>query len=320
MKKPDQHIIQRYLNQQCSKQEAELVLEWFATPEGQVFYEAYLENNIQQINLEADSYDSVYVNDQKILHKIYDKVEAKPSSKSRNMWSYGIAAAVSFILLSAVSAWWFAFENDVLVQTAFGEVREIRLPDGSKVLLNANSELKYNDESPREIWLKGEAFFDVVHTATDAPFKVYTNDLIVNVLGTEFNVNTRREKTDVVLSEGKVSLEIDKVVTKEPLFMEPGEKVSFSQQQKSLKKELVNAQAYTSWTQGTIVFDHTPMSEVFQHLEDTYGVDVKIDHKHELLQKQLTGEVVQNLEVTLTLLEKTFDIKLDKKGSAIYLN
>ena len=92
-----------------------------------------------------------------------------------------VAASLT-ILLSMVSLVVYMifgsqYLNEVEVVTNFGELKTITLPDGSVVKLNSNSKLRYDENwsgvEEREIWLEGEAFFDVIHTKQNTPFKVY---------------------------------------------------------------------------------------------------------------------------------------------------
>ena len=105
-------------------------------------------------------------------------------------------------------------QNDSLrfatLHTAFGQRKELTLPDGSKIILNANSTLKYpaewNAGTPRRFELAGEASFEVVDRpeGLQDDFIVYTEDGFVSVLGTQFVVAERGAGTRVVLGEGKV--------------------------------------------------------------------------------------------------------------------
>jgi ferric-dicitrate binding protein FerR (iron transport regulator) len=316
MKRPDPSLIESYLSHQCSAEEAAIVLEWLATPEGQAYYEQYLDGQMMGWEMNASQLEQ---NDhQKTLAGIYQRIstaeKVKPIRNSAWYW-----AAASIILLIG-TVWSITYLTNDLQQvaTAYGETKKVELPDGTVVFLNANSSLTYQEEMPREVELKGEAYFQVFHTRDDAPFRVITSDLTVNVLGTEFNVNTRHEKTDVVLNEGKVKLDFVRMVKSKSLLMEPGEKVSYSQKSGTYQIKLVDPEAYTLWKSGTLNFDHTPLREVFQLLRDLYGVEIILENK-QVLDKVFTGQVNQELDVIMTLIEKSFDLKSEKVGDTIYL-
>ncbi|MEQ9438986.1 MAG: FecR domain-containing protein [Cyclobacteriaceae bacterium] len=317
MRKPKPEVIERYFINQCTPEEAELVLSWLATSEGQAFYEMYLNRRIQEGAFPASS---LPMNEEKALKGIYARIHQRENTRPTKARAWSLrAAAVVLLLLSSWVIWYSLQSIEQTVKTAYGETRNITLEDGTQVILNANSSFSYKKNHPREVWLTGEAFFTVSHTQDDDLFKVHTSDLTVNVLGTEFNVNTRHKKTDVVLSNGRVKLEIERNLKKESLLMQPGDKVTYSSPENVLERKVVQPTNYSSWVKGTVIFDHTPLKHIFQHIEDTYGVRIEVQNPS-LLNREFNGEVADNLEMMLMLLQKTFDIKLTQKGDTIYLN
>lgn len=129
-------------------------------------------------------------------------------------------AAVAAVLIGVVfmMRWWNDEEPLMVFETGFGENVEFVLDDGTKIYLNANSRLTWNNdwkkEGIRKANLEGEAYFDVAHqeqkdgynSSSRMPFEVYTQDLTIRVLGTSFNAIQRRGKTEVLLDEGEVEL------------------------------------------------------------------------------------------------------------------
>ncbi|MDZ7690866.1 MAG: FecR domain-containing protein [Balneolaceae bacterium] len=98
------------------------------------------------------------------------------------------------------------------IQTARGERASMEFSDGSRVILNSMSTLRFPkvfEGTKRELHLEGEAFFQVAHNK-ERPFVVHANGVEVNVLGTEFNVNSYRENeaVEVVVREGKVAVNV----------------------------------------------------------------------------------------------------------------
>src|SRR5690606_25698590 len=124
-----------------------------------------------------------------------------------------------------------------------GKKFQIQLSDGTLVHLNAGSSLRYPvdflSEGPRQVFLSGEAYFDVAKNASN-PFIVNVDDLEVRVLGTQFNVSaySEDEYIDVVLVEGSVNLN-----KKEGDMVElsPGQKGSYKQNSDSITVNEVNA-------------------------------------------------------------------------------
>lgn len=169
----------------------------------------------------------------------------KPSDKQNFRW-VGVAAVVALALFA--SLWWVLWnDSQIEFQTNFGETLEILLPDGSQVILNANSSLSYQkglgNANIREVWVTGEAFFKVRHLLDHRPFKVYPSSGIeVEVLGTEFNVYQRKNKTKILLTEGNVTLSFADSPNQSKILMNPGDLVEYEEKkfksQKSVPKPM----------------------------------------------------------------------------------
>jgi ferric-dicitrate binding protein FerR (iron transport regulator) len=233
---------------------------------------------------------------------------------------YAAAAAVTLILMLST---YFLFQQQEPwkeYHTAYGETRTVVLPDNSQVILNANSTLRilkdWNDKADREIWLEGEAFFSVVHTKTNQPFRVRTDDGVsVDVLGTMFNVYKRTLKTTVILKSGQIRLNLPMAETQEKILMKPGDMVEFKG--KKYKKEEVDPQLYTAWTQNKIILNHTSLGEMVRMLRDNYGLEVKVADAT-LLEQTVSGSMpLANAEELLQQMAKAFQLKITREGSTI---
>lgn len=157
--------------------------------------------------------------------------------------------------------------------TTFG----LTLSDGSKVTLNAGSELKYpvqfiTNEKNRTVYLNGEAFFEVAKNEKQ-PFIVNTKDMDVEVLGTQFNVTsyTMDDKTYTVLVEGTVAAH-NKLAVQEAKVLNPNQKVFF--EGNMLTKEVVNVQKYIAWVYGQLVFVDDSFEVINNKLERKYNVTI----------------------------------------------
>jgi DNA-directed RNA polymerase specialized sigma24 family protein len=120
------------------------------------------------------------------------------------------------------------------------------------------------DKKDRVVWMQGEAFFDINHLENNQKFIVKALNIDVEVLGTQFNVNSRRNNTTVVLNSGKVKLNHDDLVNDE--FMDPGDLVEFSGHEKKIRKKVVNPEQFSSWKSNILIFKATPLSEIAQTL------------------------------------------------------
>lgn len=240
---------------------------------------------------------------------------------------YQLAAVWIGILLVALSTFlYFQTRHAVSHRTGYGETRVVWLPDQSQVTLNANSSIRFyrnwSARQPREVWLKGEAFFDV-RKAEDADVPgsrllVHAASVQVQVQGTRFDVHNRRGKVRVVLSEGEVKLQVQNMAGR-PVLLRPGDMVEVSPGEKGVSRKRVKPAAYTMWRHHQMVFEETPLREVAQALEDYFGVEVRIATP-DLAARRFTGSVpTQDLRVLLTVLSESFGIRISRKADQIIM-
>jgi ferric-dicitrate binding protein FerR (iron transport regulator) len=251
-----------------------------------------------------------------------------------------VGAALGALALgfAGLGLWQRATTAPILAWTSYatkaGERRELTLPDGSRVTLNANSVLKlattWQPGHAREVWLAGEAFFRVRHTAppqltavaaasANVKFTVHAGPLDVAVLGTQFDVLNRPGRTKVVLQSGQVQLRDLRAGQQETLLLKPGELAEFRPAASAapLAKRPVDAALYAAWTSGHLDFTDTPVAEVIALLEDTYGLRVTLGNPA-LRQQKLSGSVPsQDLNVLLATLAKSLDTSVHRTSNHV---
>lgn len=222
------------------------------------------------------------------LANLQRRVQSAGKAGVRRMKVWRLTAvAASVAILCLVGLFWFGQQNTATVYaTDFGERRRILLPDSSTIELNSNSTLRFfsarwGKNDPREVWLEGEAFFDVEKkTDTGVKFIVHAGEVSVEVLGTQFNVNSRREQTQVVLAEGSIRLQVnDDQLEQKELIMQPGELAEYQPGNHQLQLRNVEAGAYSAWKDGMIIFDRMELSKALERLEDVYGVQFEIQNE-----------------------------------------
>lgn len=260
-------------------------------------------------------------------HTVQEKAPARLVALSRpekKGWLRGIAAAVALLLLVAASYYWLKRQSyGQEIATLYGEMRRIRLPDGSSVTLNANSTIHFDKDisgqKVRQVWLDGEAFFSVMHTSTNQQFVVHTPELDIEVLGTEFNVMKRKDHVKVLLSTGKIKLHIKKsgISGQKELYMKPGDLVELYTGQPLSMKKKVNASSYCAWTQNRLVFEDTPMKEITEQLQNIYGWKIVVNDPS-IMQEKLTGEIgTGNEDDLLDALSKAMDLRFIKRKDTV---
>lgn len=232
----------------------------------------------------------------------------------RRVFLQRIAAAASVLILISLSLWFWVVQPNYgmqMVATGYGEWKTLTLPDGSKIQLNASSQVRYprNWEvgKDREVWLEGEAFFEVEKDKEGAKFTVFTNDLAIEVLGTAFNVHNRGQETEVFLEEGAVRLDWEEEQQK----MVPGELVVFSSEKKEITEyREAPAELHTSWKDGALIIKDEPVAAIFDKIEVIFGYPVVTQDKELLKAVKTIAIPMDDIEVAIPILERVLAIEI----------
>ena len=247
-----------------------------------------------------------------------------PSNFRRRTWSMA-AAFIGCLLLAGAALWYYGQDDSVRYATQFGQTKTVTLPDGTEVMLNANSELRvpeqWPEDSAREVWLAGEAFFSVPPTADRRKFIVHTaHELRVEVLGTQFNVNSRDEKATVVLNAGKVQVQVPTQQAQSQWVMKPGELVEYRPEDQRIKQEEVDTTLYTSWRKNLLVFEDTSLKDIAHLMSNNYGYEIEFKDDS-LADLQFTGSVpADQPELLLTTLARSFDLDVSQTDRQIIID
>ncbi len=239
----------------------------------------------------------------------------RPAPRRQWLPAYRVAAAVALLVCALAAGWWLSLRfGRVTYATPYGQTLRLTLPDGSRVVLNANSELAVPRHWPagrdRQVWLRGEAYFEVKKDPARTPFSVHADQLEVQVLGTSFDVLNRRHKNQVVLKEGSVRV---KLPAQRDVLMQPGELLELAPAAPQASKRKVNPDHYKAWLDKKIVFKGTPLREVAQTIEDLYGYQVEF-RDPALAEKQVTALLpMDNLDGLLLGLGATFGLDIRKE-------
>jgi transmembrane sensor len=232
--------------------------------------------------------------------------------------------AACFALVAGLAAYFFIVEYspESVYRTGYGETLNIDLPDGSTVMLNSNSTLRFNPKwdsnSVREVWIEGEAFFDVRHLATHQPFKVYpVSGVEVEVLGTQFNVYQRNHQTKVLLSEGNVTMSFDDTPQKAKILMNPGDLVEYDQQK--IQKKRVNPASYVSWTKKVLLLDSMTLDEMVRMAEENFGLEVRVGPQVNLRQSASGSMPLTDGASFMRLTARIFNVEIEYRDSIYYL-
>jgi ferric-dicitrate binding protein FerR (iron transport regulator) len=345
MAKIDFEACMRYVRGESSLEEAKAVRAWLKEPANELVAQHWMSQYMAslEINEQADPVPFDYAGMQGSLGSRLGFDEPAVAMRSPPAWRRWAAAAALVGVAAGAGGrlyWQHAQPGASATQavaatapaaapvqyaTGNGQTREVQLPDGSTVTLNANSTLRYaanwSPAAPREVWLNGEAYFSVKHLPNHQRFRVHTSgNFNVEVLGTKFTVYRRHEQERVVLLSGKVRVDFHDR-SQPDVILKPGELLQTADTTpKQVVHKAVRAPAYAAWKDSRLVLDDLPITELATRLHDTYGVEVVV--KDSALSRQtITGTVpLGDLNLLCQALQASFNIKVERRAQRILLS
>ncbi|NIR52203.1 DUF4974 domain-containing protein [candidate division KSB1 bacterium] len=255
----------------------------------------------------------------------------------KDAWIRFVAVAFATVVLIALIARYVPFqdrdelgeETDYqLVSTEYGQRVKIKLPEGTEIILNANSKLKYpavwSRSTSHRFDLQGEAYFAVTPSSgvQFEKFFVHTVDGTIKVTGTRFAVYERGQGTRVVVEEGGVEVSSEDTKTVNPdtfatASLTSGQMLRFGKGTRVLSPRKINIQPYVTWWKNQMILDETPFEDIVQRLEETYGVVVKVSDKR-LVKKTLSGSIEnENLVVVTDALANALMVSVQRDRQVI---
>lgn len=317
-----QQKIQQYLNGTYTKQEAEKVLQDLEHRETRDIFNECADEIWEESALcpTSDKEQQQYKKEALTLLRIFP-LKKNPKIGYRVASIIGIAASILLVLMGGIKYINSMQQLDMEYATdttGIGAHKEIKLPDGTIVVLNACSSLRYPNEfigENRKVELSGEAFFRVKHNET-SPFIVKTPIFDVKVLGTQFNVKAYREDelACVDVESGKVQVDLPDAM----MQLTKKEQILINTESKEYRKEN-DVEEVAVWRKGYLRFNRTPIKDVVYELERMYNCHIRFDHE-ENFTNLITGvHENKSLEDVLKGIEYISGIKYRKSGNEIIL-
>lgn len=213
------------------------------------------------------------------------------------------------------------------ISTPMGGKFKVILPDGSLVVLNAASTLKYPvhfDEKVRKVSFTGEAYFEIAKLEDKrkqrVPFYVYSNDQIVEVLGTHFNINSydNEEYSKTTLLEGSVKITNEKSAATAKI-LKPGQQAVIKRGDVQTKIMIADEAQALAWKDGYFLFKNTNIKDVVNELERWYNVDIQYEDEMEF--ENITGYISRNVKISsvLKMLQLSGIVNYEISGSKIII-
>ncbi|MCT4587140.1 MAG: FecR domain-containing protein [Carboxylicivirga sp.] len=288
-----EEVLSRYILEDYSREDKEVVAAWKKE-------KGVNESSIDLLrfalrNPGKEKYDSTEVLKKRLSYRINEQRSIKYKRLGIG-FVVRIAAAIILPLLLATSIIFYYnqsvdADSFISMNAPIGTISKVLLPDGSEVILNSGSSLKYSanlhKKKQRKVELKGEGFFSVM-SDKEHPFIVTTSEINIKALGTKFNVKSYSDESDVTVSlvEGAVQLLDNKSIKDSDIgVLKPGEVARFNKENCDVNIETdTRIERQISWKDGVIIFENEPFTQVLHTMERKYNVQfVLIDKELEQL-------------------------------------
>ena len=288
-------LLDKFSRGECSLEEEKLIQDWYENIGGP-----------HHEKLESENRNSLEA-------KLWWKIRPGSSDPEKNFAYYltRIAAVILLLAVAGLGAYMAVHERATVKQEiAFSDElplldgtltrisndeispSEITLEDGSRVTLKPKSEIQFAKKFPnqkREVYLSGEAFFNVKHD-THRPFLVYSNEVVTQVLGTSFTIKAYKNEKEITVAvkTGKVSVypnprrePITDKTRQRAVILSPNQKMVYDRRNEKVVKQLVE-DPQIILPQSNLFkmsFDEVPVTKIFKVLEQNYGVDIVYDEE-----------------------------------------
>ena len=321
-------IINKYLTGQCSEEEIVEVNAWMKESEENARQLFRMEEiyHLGKFNQYADRQQMARA--EKQLYKKLDEEKRKQNKILRmHRWmKYAAMIAVILVIGGGSGYWLYQNGNNQHMMVAVaneGIVKEIILPDGTKVWLNNSATLKYPrefSEKARNVYLDGEAYFEVIKNR-HKPFTVQSDAMRVRVLGTTFNFKCDKNYriAEVTLIEGEIEVKGNK--EEGQIILAPGQRAELNKNNGRLTVKQVDAKMDAVWHDNLIPFQKADILTISKALERFYDIkiilspDMRADKTYSgVLKKKST------IESVLKSLQNSISIDYKIVGNNIFIS
>lgn len=286
-------LFSRYVAGEANKAEVAELLELIKNEDADLELDTEMEHFWHQQNPAAE-HD---VDWQRIYNRaLASDPEITPlPQNSRSIW---LSAAAMLIGVCALAFWFTNYKNSknqtetyVSGKAGAGKMLVVYLNDGTKVTLNSGSELLYPekfDGSKREVYLNGEAYFEVAHNPSKS-FLVHSGKVVTSVLGTSFNVMAypAMSRMSVTVLTGKVA--VKNTSTQKLVTLLPKQRASLNIEKDAFAVDSVKDVAeMIAWSKGELIFDNATLEEIALKVGNKFGINVQVLNK-EKKERRITG-------------------------------
>ncbi|MBL7930655.1 MAG: FecR domain-containing protein [Bacteroidia bacterium] len=317
-------LIARVLAEEASETEKLALQSWInQSGENKTYFESS-----KEIFLQIDSLKTLHrVDTVKAWDKLNARIESEKEAKVVPLFSRGfLRVAASVVLLASLAVLTvFVLRNNgeepVMMASTTTSVKQ-QLPDGSAVVLNKNSELSYqlNKFGTREVKLKGEAYFDVVHNEKE-PFIISIGSIVIKDVGTSFNVKAIEgtDTIEVYVESGEVQFYY-RNNENSGLKLVKGEKAIYKRSRGEFIKLLPDVnENIASYKSRIFRFKGARLKDVVEQINSVYGSDIQLSNEAIGKCRLSVYFDQEDLEVIISVIAETLDLQVERSGNSVLL-
>ena len=302
--------IAKYLSNELTEREKEKIDEWKS---------ASASNRTQLESIISLWDTAIKVPEAEGAKPNWNAFEATYIKKQDSSYLSYIATAAC-IVIAVFFGFFNSTPNVTTAETLLGETKTIQLSDGSTIRLNYLSQIEYHDFSDaneRRVKLRGEAFFEVASDKTK-PFIIETNESVTTVLGTKFHLKSRKEKTELVVTEGKVSFENPSFPNQKRILTK-GQKSAIHKGKQPEDVSDANLTFANAWLKNQLIFKQTRLSKIVSEIETIYNT--KITLKSSLNETKVTAVIhyKKPLDKVIENLTSSIGLSYKKQGDRFFI-
>lgn len=259
------------------------------------------------------------------IHADYAKTihMGRNQTKVYRIWLAAASLAIVFLTSGWLATALRPAPEMLIRNNAWEKVENLTLADGTQLSLNRGAQLIYPEKfagSTREIFLSGEAYFDVAHDRNH-PFIVRAGDLKIKVLGTRFNIEAYPDSETITTTLLEGSVEVESRLSRQCIRMVPSQQLSYDIQSGEMKlSTLPDSEEPIRWKDNVWVLHQTPFTQVCHRLEQMFNVKIVIMND-KFIGKKFTGEFRfgDSLESILEVIRITTPFTYERDEDTIIL-
>lgn len=310
----DYQLVDKYLRNETSEAEVAEIFQWIeAAPENRkefIDYKKIHALTSQGTENENHTWKMLF-EPQFRKQKLFDTYRQVARYAAIFLLVFGSGIGVQYIGWG-IDKGQLVYQKGTSVASPLGQMTNIELPDGTRVMLNSGTSITYNgsySSGERVVTLSGEAYFDVAKDQKH-PFVVQTSSLNFVVHGTSFNIEAYPEEKIISTTLVEGSLGVKNKADKELLLLVPGENAHFDVNTSKITLSKVDTELYTSWKEGLITFRNEKLKDIARKIERWYNVEVIIKNP-KLGEESYMGTIMKNkpIDQILEVLQLTSSLK-----------